>query len=81
MSGIKMKTNGTASRGNNIPHTTISVGRFEKSHSPSVTSVFIPAYCIANTPKAWERELPRLLKLARIANVVASMFLGHILYD
>ena len=33
---------------------------------------------MAKTPSALESELPRLLKLAKMANMVASMFSGHI---
>ena len=76
-----MSTNvsGTATSGRHIPHTTMSHGRLLKSHCPLSTSVLIPAACIANTPNELDNAPPRLLKLARMANVVASMFFGHIL--
>ena len=79
MSGMSTKVSGTAMSGRHIPHTTMSHGRLLKSHCPFSTSVLIPAASIANTPNELDSAPPRLLKLARMANVVASMFFGHIL--
>ena len=70
---------GMASSGRSIPHTTMREERFVKSQSPFSTSVLMPAHCMAKTPKELESAPPRLLKLAKMAKVVASMFFGHIL--